>query len=328
MWHRVPVLDLEQFNRDHDNRIEFANSFGMAMTTAGFVRLRGHGVNMALLADCYRLMLQFFTGSDKDKMSIHRPETSGQRGFTPFGIEHAKDKEEPDLKEFIMVGPPHYGENPEPPHMSGFNRPFLQLMGELDRIGLDCMRAAAIYFGLDDDFFAEKATAGNSSLRLLHYPIVDEALEKAMPGSVRSADHEDINGMTLMPSSLQMDADGNIVETENSGLQIKRADDTWVDVPAVSGEIIVNIGDMLQRFTNKALKSTTHRVINPPSDVRLTRRFSMPYFLHFRKEVVIDPPDCFRGDGWSQPEPPITAIDYLMQRLKEINLLKQQTQPA
>lgn len=320
MWDRVPILDLEQFHRDEDNRVEFANSFGQAMTTVGFVRLRGHGVSTDLLADCYQRAAGFFTASEETKMRLHLPDTKGQRGYTPFGREHARDNPAPDLKEYLMFGPEHYGANPVAPHDPGFNAPFLQLMSELDRVGLDCLRAAAIFSALPDDFFAAGAVRGNSSLRVLHYPPISEEMDQEMPQSVRSSEHADINAQTVMPASVQMDVHGNIVVPDSSGLQILTPDG-WLDVPCVAGELVVNTGDMLQRFTNGAMKSTRHRVIKPPcSGSRRLRRLAMPYFLHFRQEQVIDPPGCFRGDGWPQPEPPIRAIDYLMQRLQEIGL--------
>jgi isopenicillin N synthase-like dioxygenase len=305
----VPVLDLEQYARDQDNRMEFASALGRGLVEVGFVRLRGHGVPANLLSLAYDLATDFFESPLPEKMLVHAPASHGQRGYTPFGTEHAKDSNCPDLKEFLMIGPEEQEANLWPLHPPGFPRVFLSILTSLERVAVQVLRALADHFGLETDFFASMVVNGNSALRVIHYPPINDDLDRSMPGSVRSAQHEDINMVTVMPASTY------------AGLQIMDRSGIWMDVLCVPGELIVNTGDMLARVTNGAVPSTTHRVINPASAVGRGRsRFALPGFIHPRKDVRLEVPPCFRGAGFPEPPPTVTAIEALNERLAEIGL--------
>lgn len=306
MLETVPLLDLEQFNRSEDDRIAFANSLGLALTSVGFIRLRGHPVPGALLSACYEQANAFFSQPEAYKRALISQAGDCQRGYTPFGTEHAIDEPRVDLKEFLMIGRARYGDNIWPKDAPGFDRPFLDLFYKLERVGVTVLEALALYLALDDDTFSGLVMDGNSSLRVIHYPPIDESVAAKFPGSERSAKHADINMLTVMPSSTA------------AGLQIFSRDGTWIDVPSHPGELIVNTGDMLAEMTNNAIKPTVHRVINLPGSAGRASRYSMPCFVHARAEALLEVPAPFRTEPWPQPRPTRTAGEALAERLAAI----------
>lgn len=313
MLETVPLLDVEQFRQgDDDNRTAFANSLGMALTTVGFVRLRGHGISGGLLSACYEQAAMFFARPEADKRKLVSPQKDCQRGYTAIATEHAKDEPRFDLKEFLMVGRRVYGDNIWPEDAPEMARPFMELFYQLERVGSTVLSAVEHYFALEENSLAGLVENGNSSMRIIHYPPIDAALAAKYPGSVRSARHEDINLCTVMPASTK------------PGLQILRRDGTWIEVPAQIGELIVNAGDMLAEITNGAVASTTHRVVNPEGEAASDSRYSMPCFVHARKDALLAVPPQFRGDGWPTPRPARTAGEALAERLAEINNVSNQ----
>lgn len=219
-----------------------------------------------------------------------------------------------DLKEFWHIGRELEGEPPFaqllpnvwPQEVPEFKTRMLALYEALDVLGNQVLDALAVYLGQSRDFFRSRVNMGNSILRPLHYPpIVDEGTP-----SVRAGAHEDINVLTLL------------VGSREPGLEVLARDGSWIPVTIIEGAIICNVGDMLQRLTNNVLPSTTHRVVNPPAPYSSQSRYSIPFFLHFNPDVLIDPlASCVTSDNLCRYEP-ITADDYLMQRLREIGLLK------
>ena len=255
-----------------------------------------------------------FTSSGKAKKAYHTPGGGGARGYTPFGIETAKGASAYDLKEFWHVGRElpaghPYAEvmapNLWPEEVASFRDTFLELFAAFDKAGLRILEAIARHLGLAPDYFVDTVRDGNSVLRLLHYP--------PTPGdgpNVRAGAHEDINTITLL------------LGAEEAGLQLLDRDGNWLPVTPKQGELAVNIGDMLQRLSNNVLRSTTHRVVNPPPERRGHSRYSMPFFLHFRPDFLIETlPQCVGEDRPNLYPEPITAHDYLMERLREIKLV-------
>jgi isopenicillin N synthase-like dioxygenase len=287
--------------------VEAARRFGDSFRRTGFAVVEGHDIPGHAIEEMVAAMRAVFALPEAEKRKSHVAGGAGQRGHTPFGIETAKDAEVHDLKEFWHVGrelPPGHrfagimAANVWPQAVPGFRAAAIRLFGELEATGLVVLSAIARHLGLAPDFFVDPVRDGNSILRLLHYPPVPEAA----PG-VRAGAHEDINVITLL------------LGAEEAGLELLSRDGEWLTVEAPPGSLVVNVGDMLQRLTGGDLPSTTHRVVNPAPGRRHIPRYSMPFFLHFRPDYLIAP---ISGD---RSLPPITAHDFLTQRLREIRLL-------
>jgi len=286
-----------------------AAAFGDAFTQTGFALVSDHGVPDAVLRRARGAAKALFALSPRAKSAYAQAGGGGQRGYTPFGQEAAKDAAAIDLKEFWHIGRELAENHPLAASMKpnlwpwewpDFRPATLELYAALDGAGLRLLRAIAVYLDLVPDFFDDPVRDGNSILRLLHYPPV-----KPQPGaSIRAAAHEDINVITLLP------------EAEEAGLQLLDRHGQWHDVAAPPGTIICNIGDMLERLSGGRLFSTTHRVVNPPPERAGRSRYSMPYFLHFRPDYRIE-----TMPGGPLDWPPITADDFLRERLREIRLL-------
>ncbi|TMJ13696.1 MAG: isopenicillin N synthase family oxygenase [Alphaproteobacteria bacterium] len=291
----------------------FAEEIGGSFERYGFAIIADHGISADLIARAEEKAKAFFALPEDVKRGYHIAGGGGARGYTPFGIETAKGATAYDLKEFWHVG----RELPEghrfsdvmapnvwPEEVQSFRDTFLELFAAFDKAGLRILAAIARHLGLAPNFFEDTVREGNSVLRLLHYPPV--------PGdgpNVRAGAHEDINTITLL------------LGAEEAGLQLLDRDGQWLPVSPKEGELVVNIGDMLQRLTNNVLKSTSHRVVNPPPERRGHSRYSMPFFLHFRPDFLIETlPSCVSEDRPNHYPDPITAHDFLLQRLREIKL--------
>ena len=291
----------------------FADRIGSAFAGYGFAVVSDHGIDPALIEEAEAKMRKFFALPEAAKRAYHVEGGSGARGYTPFGIEQARDATTRDLKEFWHVGRPlpegHRFASVMPPNIwpgevPGFRKTFLALYAAFEQTGLRILTAIARYLGLAPDFFDDTVKDGNSVLRLLHYPPVPDGAE-----AVRAAAHEDINPITLL------------LGAEEAGLELRARDGRWIPVSPDEGELVVNIGDMLQRLTNHRLPSTTHRVANPPEARRGSARYSMPFFLHFRPDYLIETlPECIAPQQPDRYPEPVTAQDYLQQRLREIGL--------
>jgi isopenicillin N synthase-like dioxygenase len=311
-----PVLDVSGLLQPGAGvHAELAASFGHALREYGFVSVVGHGIGPDLREQAYRACRRFFALPEATKRAYYVAGGGGERGYTPFRVETAKDQTDPDLKEFWHVGrepsdASPRGANPLPANqwpseVPEFRASMLALFGALDRLGTALLELVALHLSLPANWFHDKTDHGNSILRPLHYP----PLQAGFAG-VRSAAHEDINLITLL------------IGSGEPGLEILRPTGSWLPIATPQDQIVVNVGDMLQRLTNDVLPSTTHRVVNPPEPWGTQARYSMPYFLHFNSEFSISTlPSCVdaaRPDRYPQP---ITAYAYLMQRLREIGLL-------
>ena len=292
----------------------FARELGESFERYGFAIIADHGIPADLITRAEEKARAFFALPEEVKRGYHIAGGGGARGYTPFGIETAKGATQHDLKEFWHVG----RELPEghrfnevmaanvwPKEVESFRDTFLELFAAFDTAGLRILEAIARHLGLAPDYFEDTVADGNSVLRLLHYPPVSADA----PG-VRAGAHEDINTITLL------------LGAEEAGLQLLDRDGEWLPVSPKEGELVVNIGDMLQRLTNNVLKSTSHRVVNPPPERRGRSRYSMPFFLHFRPDFLIETlPSCVSDARPNLYPEPITAHDFLLQRLREIKLV-------
>ena len=291
----------------NDDLPEAARRFGDSFRRTGFAVVEGHGILEDVIAGANAAARAFFALPDDVKRRYHQPGGAGQRGYTPFGIETAKGASLSDLKEFWHVARDlpeshRYAAVMAPniwpdAHLPRFRPAFQALFEALEKAGQSVLKAIAVHLGQPADFFEDPVRDGNSILRLLHYPPVPADA----PG-VRAGAHEDINVITLL------------LGAEEAGLELLSRDGEWLSVPAPAGSLVVNVGDMLARQTGGLLPSTTHRVVNPAPERRHLPRYSMPFFLHFRPDWLIEP-------FVSNPDmPPITANDFLLQRLAEIRL--------
>ena len=289
----------------------FSHDLGESFEEFGFAVVRDHGVPQELIHRAEDKAKAFFALPEDVKMKYKIPGGGGARGYTPFGIETAKGATARDLKEFWHVGRElpkgdplerFMSPNVWPEEVPGFRETFEELYASLEKSGLRILSAIALYLGLPEHYFDATVDKGNSVLRLLHYPPISEAAE----GEIRAAAHEDINTITLL------------LGAEEAGLQLLSKQGEWKPVSPPPGALAVNIGDMLQRLTAGRLRSTTHRVVNPVGEAARRARYSMPFFLHFRPDFLID---SEKELGVARKEAPITAHDYLEERLREIKLV-------
>lgn len=312
----IPSVDLADFTSgDPARKAAFVEKLGKAYEEVGFVAVRNHGISDELIADLYKYVKAFFNLPQEQKSAYEIPGLAGQRGYTSFGKEHAKGSDAPDLKEFFQFGQTvedgdavkaAYPENVQVQEISAFTPTLLQAYRGFETAGRSLLQAIALYLGLDEHYFDDKIHNGNSILRAIHYPPITQEPKSA----IRAEQHEDINLITLL------------VGASADGLQILDKQDNWVPVTSLPEQIVVNVGDMLQRLTNNRLKSTTHRVVNPPREMWGTSRFSIPFFLHPKSVMDLS---CLEGcvtEANPSAYTPITAGEYLDERLREIGLKK------
>jgi isopenicillin N synthase-like dioxygenase len=310
---QVPTLSLKSYTEgSKSEQVSFINDLYVGIKDYGFVILKDHDVSQKLLDQGYEMLKAFYSQPTETKMKyagVH----GGQRGYTPFGKEHAKDSPVMDLKEFWHVGhevsaghkfSQYYPNNVWPTELPEFKTVFQTLYNSLNEAGRVMLQALTAPLEVDIEYFDRMVEDGNSILRLLHYPPI---AADADPRCLRAAPHEDINLITILPSATA------------SGLQLKDRDGSWLDVTANPGELIVDAGDMLARATNDVIPSTTHQVVNTPEATH-SSRYSMPFFMHPNPEAILSCIPSCRGAGAKYAD--ISAHDFLMQRLREIGLLK------
>jgi isopenicillin N synthase-like dioxygenase len=295
------------------NPDEFAKELGRSFRHYGFAIIADHGIPDELIQRSEDKAKAFFALPEEVKRKYLVPGGGGARGYTPFGIETAKGSKVHDLKEFWHVGRDlpadhrfrdHMPDNLWPSEVPSFRDTFRELFAMFDRTGLKILKAIARDLKIDEDYFEDAVRDGNSVLRALHYPPQTEPTGE----HIRAGAHEDINAITLL------------LGAEEAGLELLTKDGRWIPVSPKPGELVINIGDMLQRLTNGVLRSTSHRVVNPASERASHARYSMPFFLHFRSDFVIEALPQTLASGEAPKWPPITANDYLQERLREIKL--------
>ncbi|MEZ5985635.1 MAG: 2-oxoglutarate and iron-dependent oxygenase domain-containing protein [Hyphomonas sp.] len=298
-----------------EDKQAFADALGQSFRETGFAVISGHPVSQAVIDANLKATKDFFALPEDVKLKYDGRAGGGQRGYTAFGVENAKGKSEADLKEFWHTGrllPPDspyrttMADTPSVAEVPEFDSATHALYDALDTFGRQLLRAVALHLKLEETWFDDKVNVGNSILRLLHYP---PQTNPPPEGSVRAGAHEDINVITLL------------LGAEEAGLEVKHRSGKWLSVSPPLNALVINCGDMLQRLTGGVLPSTTHRVVNPSPERSRFPRYSTPFFLHFNQDVMIEAlPGCVAEGG--KAEPPITAQDYLMERLREIGLVK------
>jgi isopenicillin N synthase-like dioxygenase len=306
----VPTLDAGSAESER-----FAQEIAAAYAEYGFVIVENHGIDKALIERCLECFRRFFALPVEEKQRYRIPNGGGARGYTAFGIETAKGAQHSDLKEFWHVGrelPPGHpfnavmAPNIWVDSIPGFRETTLALYQAFDKLGLRLLSAIARSVSLPANYFDDKVNLGNSVLRVIHYP----PLPPEPTPSVRAGAHEDINVITLL------------LGAEEPGLEVLSRKGEWLPINPPAGSLVCNVGDMLQRLTNKHLRSTTHRVTNPPRERASNARYSLPFFLHFNPDFLIETlPQYVDAQHPDQFPTPINAHDFLQERLREIKLI-------
>ncbi len=309
---KVPVLSLSHYTAGSpEQQVKFIEQLFLGIRDYGFIILKDHGVSAELLSKAYQTLEKFSQLPVGTKIQYAKAH-GGQRGYTPFGTEHAKDSPVMDLKEFWHVGQEissghelskFYPANVWPTEIPEFKIIFSELYKSLEDAGKALLQALTAPLDVDQFYFQNMVDDGNSILRLLHYPPIGPGVD---PRCLRAAPHEDINLITILPAATA------------SGLQLKDRDGTWLDVIAEKDTLIVDAGDMLARITNEVIPSTTHQVVNSP-EASGKSRYSMPFFMHPRPDAILSCLPSCKGAGAKYPD--ISSHDFLMQRLREIGLM-------
>lgn len=312
----IPVVDLSKFvNGTEADRKQFVTDLGKAFTEVGFVGVVNHGIPKELVDGFYDASKKYFSLPVSKKKSYNLEGLAGQRGYTSFGTEHAKQSNVADLKEFYQMGQTvaddhplkaEYPSNPFVTDVPEFSNLGRDLYMAFEQSGGHLLRAIALFLGLEETYFDDKIKDGHSILRSIHYPPITEEPKSA----IRAEQHEDINLITLL------------VGASAGGLQLLNTEGEWLDIVPGEDEIVINVGDMLQRLTNNYLKSTTHRVVNPPKEEWHVPRLSIPFFLHPKSRMDLTCLDYCVTDERPLAYEPITAGEYLDERLREIGLKK------
>jgi isopenicillin N synthase-like dioxygenase len=319
LYDQIPSLDLANFySGDKAQKDKFVAELGEAYNNIGFAAIRNHFLTDDIQQRLYTAIKKFFALPDEVKKKYENMALAGQRGYIGKGKEHAKGRNTGDLKEFFHVGQElpsdelkkeGYPGNIWPSEVPELKTISVEVYKALEKTGLYMLRAIAIYLNLPETYFDDKIKNGNSILRPIHYyPIEDP--DSVPADAVRAAEHGDINLITLLMGA------------SADGLQVLRRDGKWIPITALPDQLVVNVGDMLERLTNKKLKSTIHRVVNPPRHLMNTPRYSIPFFMHPRSEMSLAAlKQCVDAENpkrWDD----ILAGDFLDQRLAEIGLKK------
>jgi len=284
LYDQIPSLDLADFyGGNPEKKKKFVADLGAAYNTIGFVAIRNHHLSDQLSKKLYDLIKQFFAQPDPIKQKYEIAGLAGQRGYIGKGKEHAKGRNTGDLKEFYHIGQEvidndpiknEYPDNVWPDELPEFKQTGLEVYRGLEKTGVQMLQAIALYLGLKEDYFDAKVKHGNSILRPIHYYPIENP-DEVPADAVRAAEHGDINLITLLMGA------------SADGLQVLRRDGKWIPITALPDQLVVNVGDMLERLTNKKLKSTVHRVVNPPRELMNKPRYSIPFFMHPRSEMSL-----------------------------------------
>ncbi len=319
LYNEIPSLDLNDFTNGNANeQSQFVQDLGDAYNNIGFVAVKNHYLTDELSDKLYKAVQKFFALPEEIKTKYEIEGLAGQRGYIGKGKEHAKGRKVGDLKEFFHVGQEvtngdpikiEYPDNVWVAEVPELKEVGLEVYRRLEKTGVEMLRAIALYLGLEKNYFDGKVKNGNSILRPIHYfPIQDP--DSVPDDAVRAAQHGDINLITLLMGA------------SADGLQVLRKDGVWIPITALPEQLVVNVGDMLERLTNGKLKSTIHRVVNPPKELLSTSRYSIPFFMHPRSEMDLTClPECIDQEHPKQFED-VAAGEFLNQRLAEIGLKK------
>lgn len=311
---KVPELSLMSFvNGTNNDKVKFTNELFRGLKDYGFIVLVDHPVEYSLTSKAYDLVHEFFQLPTEVKKQYICKEGGGQRGYTAFGVEHAKNSQYPDLKEFWHVGREslvneerfrkYFPQNIWPTEVSEFKDVMTKFFNGMDTTSTLILDSLGMALDVPQSYFRDMLQDGNSIVRAIHYPPLGENAPK---NAVRAAAHEDINLITCM------------VGATSAGLELLDRDGKWLPVSCNDRQLVIDSGDMLSRITNDVIPATTHRVVNP--DDASSNRYSMPFFTHPNPDTILSCIPSCRGTG--EKYEPINSNDWLMQRIADIGLMK------
>lgn len=307
----APFANISLASQAADKKL-FAQQFGENILNCGFCGILDHSIDPILIDEVMSIFEKFFALPTSTKMTYYDKKLKGARGYTPMSIETPKDSTQADFKEFFHVGrklaanhdfAKWMHRNKEVHEIKDFQEKTDALYHQFDNLGQKLLSAIALFLKLDDDYFITHANHGNSLMRAIHYPPIQESNSAERAGA-----HEDINLITLLLGGHQR------------GLELLNKQGQWEKIAVNRDVIICNIGDMLQRFTNHYLPSTTHRVAKSGSDKTISR-YSIPFFVHPNPDWQIKTlASCISGESPDRYPEHIMAEDFLEQRRREIKL--------
>ncbi|KAH6888607.1 hypothetical protein B0T10DRAFT_488502 [Thelonectria olida] len=318
----IPLIDFSRFlTGPPAERNETAKAILHGFQTAGFIYLKNYAIPSEDVKHAFSVSARFFDQPDEDKMKLCWTTPEANRGYSAPGREKVSqlmdigDVEKvraaaPDLKESFEIGregePDHPNQWPvEKGSVVGFQNDTLGFFEQCKNLHVEVMRAIAVGMGLDETFFDSFVDVGDNTLRLLHYPSVKSEVFKINPGAVRAGEHSDYGSITLL------------FQDNRGGLQVKSPTGQFVDATPIEGTVVINAGDLLARWSNDTIKSTIHRVVEPPRKVEdsYPPRYSIAYFCNpnFKSHI-----EALPGTYATEEEKKYEGInsgDYLVQRL-------------
>jgi isopenicillin N synthase-like dioxygenase len=305
----VSTLDISKFVKgDENDKNFFSQELGKSFNQTGFAIIRNHDLNKEKTDLLYDAIKAFFALDEENKIKYYFPNLYGQRGYVVKGQEHAKGSKKGDLKEFFHIGNPSIS-NPQnvwPHEINDFSEVGSEVFLTLENIGLIILKAISMYLDIDIKYFDDKVKGGDSILRSIHYYPLDPS--DVSDGAVRAAAHGDINLITLLMGA------------SADGLEILTKQNKWIPIRSNDDELVINVGDMLERLTNKKLMSTIHRVVNPSADKLATSRYSIPFFMHPKSEMDLSCLSTCYSENNPKQFKDTTAGQFLEERLRDIGL--------
>jgi isopenicillin N synthase-like dioxygenase len=324
----VPVIDISPFlhgTREHRGRV--AEQVAEACTDTGFLVISGHGVDPSLVADMFDKTRRFFELPLVAKESVKRPDPSHIRGYSgieseSFGLLEG-EAAPPDLREIYDVGPTgvpagdpyysaeaagaHFAPNLWPSSPDGFEVTYRAYYAAMEALTLEIFQILSTALNLPDRFFDDKVDRHISILRGNYYP---RQLTPPRAKQIRGGGHTDYTAFTILWQE----------DVPAGGLQIRTRDGEWIDVPALPGTFVVNIGDSMMRWTNDTWISTMHRVVNPPPEIaREHSRISFAYFVQPNYDAAIECIDSCTTPLRPAKYPPVRNGEYLSMKFSQQN---------
>ncbi|UNI14229.1 hypothetical protein JDV02_000881 [Purpureocillium takamizusanense] len=322
----IPLIDFAKFlHGTAEERAATARAILDGFQTAGFIYLRNHAIPTDVLRNAFSRSADFFDLPLDAKLAVGWTTPEANRGYSSPGREKVSqlldsadiDKVRsaaPDLKESFEIGresDPRFA-NPWPSEdgeggrrLNGFRADMLDFHARCQAMHRDVMRAIAMGMGLPDGFFEPFVDVGDNTLRLLHYPAVNADVFKVNPGQVRAGEHSDYGSVTLL------------FQDSRGGLQVKSPTGQFVDATPIEGTVVINAGDLLARWSNDTIKSTIHRVVEPPrkEGVEYPPRYSIAYFCNPNSDSFIETLPGTYVSPQDKKYGGINSGEYLVQRL-------------
>ena len=317
---QVPIVDISPFlNGSEAERREVAEGVDRTNREIGFLVITGHGFDVDLLARWFAVSKAFFEGPGAVKKAVLQPVLAIHQGYHGQGISGLAAKEgneaPPDLREYFMIGQPDlsapvfradaarafHHDNLWPGEPAKFQEIGTAYYRAIEALGRQLMHLFAVALALPEAWFDDKIDHHFSIVSSIYYP---PQRQPPLPGQLRAGAHTDYGSLTILAPT---NAPG--------GLQVRTLSGEWVDVPWVSDGFVINIGDMMQRWTNDRWLSNMHRVVNPPAAVASTSpRQSIAFFLHPNHDATIACiPTCVES-GAAPRHAPISAGAYMMEK--------------